>query len=432
MFQGGGNIPLLMPIVGRLVSRGHEVHVLAGPGIRPRPIPVSHRFLSSVETAGANLVPFSEPAENPYEAAPPSRGLIGGWMPARLRNMALAEARTTVWSSSWAQNVTRAVREYTPDVLVCDFLLLGAIAAGEAAGLPTACVVHNAFPPHVDQLPPKGLGFAPPRTPAQAIEQRFWRWARERIWTREGLAFHNAARGELGLRPLHSQYQQYDALDRMLVLGHKQFEFPAALMPANVCYTGTPIDDVASAPWVAPWPADDTRPLVLVSLSTLPQGQGPVMQRLMQAISDLPVRALVTLGPSLNREDFTPGPNTVIETFIPHSAVMPFVDAMVTQCGLGSFTKGLINGVPLLCLPLVGDQPDNAARIVAQGAGIRVPADAPVERLRSAVLALLHDPRYRESAERLARIMRATDAEDTAAAELEGLARIEPWHASPA
>ena len=34
MFQGGGNIPLILPIVSRLVSRGHRVRVLAGPGVR--------------------------------------------------------------------------------------------------------------------------------------------------------------------------------------------------------------------------------------------------------------------------------------------------------------------------------------------------------------------------------------------------------------
>jgi len=36
MFQGGGNIPLILPIVTRLVARGHDVRVLAGPGVRNR------------------------------------------------------------------------------------------------------------------------------------------------------------------------------------------------------------------------------------------------------------------------------------------------------------------------------------------------------------------------------------------------------------
>src|SRR6185503_18426071 len=122
MFQGGGNIPLLLPVVKCLVSRGHHVRVLAGPGIRPRPLPISQRFLAGIEDAGAELIPFQEPSENPYLDAPPMRGLVAGWTPPRLRNMALTETRTTVWSAAWAHNTARALHEVVPDVLVCDFL----------------------------------------------------------------------------------------------------------------------------------------------------------------------------------------------------------------------------------------------------------------------------------------------------------------------
>jgi UDP:flavonoid glycosyltransferase YjiC (YdhE family) len=209
----------------------------------------------------------------------------------------------------------------------------------------------------------------------------------------------------------------------MIVLGHEHFDFPIRRRPAMLRYAGTPIDDASSEPWTPPWPADDKRPLVLVSLSTLPQGQATVMQQLVQAVGELPVRALVTLGPSLNSDDFTLAPNTVAESFIPHSAVMPLVDAMVTQCGLGTLTKALRNGIPLVCLPLVGDQPDNAARIVAQGAGTRLPRNASKEQIKAAIIELLSNASYRESAQRLARAMRATSPEDNAARELEDIAQ---------
>ena len=43
---------------------------------------------------------------------------------------------------------------------------------------------------------------------------------------------------------------------------------------------------------------------MLVSLSTLPQGQGPIMHRVLESLRDLPVRAVVTLGPALGGETF--------------------------------------------------------------------------------------------------------------------------------
>src|SRR5439155_25569671 len=133
---------------------------------------------------------------------------------------------------------------------------------------------------------------------------------------------------------------------------------------------GTPFDDAQAGAWDPPWPADDSRPLVLVSLSTLPQGQAPILQRILTAITPLPVRALVTLGPSLDVSQFTAPPNVIFETFVPHASVLPHVTAMVTQCGMGTLMKALSHGIPLLCMPLVGDQPDNAARVVARGAGV--------------------------------------------------------------
>ena len=59
------------------------------------------------------------------------------------------------------------------------------------------------------------------------------------------------------------------------------------------------------------------------------------MERILAALAELPVRAIVTLGPALVASEFTPPPNVILETFVPHAAVLPHVDTMVTQCGLG-------------------------------------------------------------------------------------------------
>ena len=53
MFQGGGNIPLIMPVVARLVDRGHRVRVMAGPGVRHSRLSVSTTFRHKIGAAGA-------------------------------------------------------------------------------------------------------------------------------------------------------------------------------------------------------------------------------------------------------------------------------------------------------------------------------------------------------------------------------------------
>jgi len=126
---------------------------------------VSPRLLERIGTAGAVCVPFAQPPIHPFDDPPPLRGVVRRWVPQRLLRMAGTEARTALWSPAWATNVARQVRDAPPDVLVADFCLLGALAAAEAARIPSAALVHNAprsrhTPP---DHPPKGLGFQPAR-----------------------------------------------------------------------------------------------------------------------------------------------------------------------------------------------------------------------------------------------------------------------------
>ena len=90
------------------------------------------------------------------------------------------------------------------------------------------------------------------------------------------------------------------------------------------------------------------------------------MQRIVMALTSLPVRVLVTLGPALDPSGFFKAPDNVrLEKFVPHRAVLPHAAAVVSQFGLGTVMKALAHGVPLVCIPLVGDQPENAARVQA-------------------------------------------------------------------
>jgi UDP:flavonoid glycosyltransferase YjiC (YdhE family) len=427
MFQGGGNIPLIMPIICELVARGHDVRVLAGPEVRSRRFPVSERFRKWIADCGATQVPFVDPPVLPYDSAPPLRGLAFGWMPKRLVSFARDQARTTLWSPVWAPKVTGELRQSPADIVVADYWLPGAIAAADAAGVRRVVIVHNAFPPNAAGQPPKGTGYLPARTPMQRVRQARAQWTHDRIWARDGLPAHNLARRELGLPPLRSVFDEFWQATRVLILGYEAFDFPARLA-ANVRYVGTPIDDkdAEGDAWRSPWPADDQRPLVLISLSTLPQGQAPTMHSVLAAVGEMPVRALVTLGPSLNRDHFRAPPNAVFETFVPHSAVLPHVAAAITQCGLGTLTKALRHGVPLVCLPVVADQPDNAARIAAHGAGLRLPPDAASGDIRAALARVLEEPHFREAARRLGTIMSSgPPGEVMAADELEAVARAE-------
>jgi len=147
------------------------------------------------------------------------------------------------------------------------------------------------------------------------------------------------------------------------------------------------------------------------------------MQRVVDALALLAVRGLVTLGPALDPAQFKAPSNVRLEAFVPHSAVLSHAKGMVTQCGLGTVMKALAHGVPLVCIPLVGDQPENAARVVVHGAGIRLKRDANSEQICSAIQRVLTQPGFGESARRLAEILAKEDGAQTAAEEIESVVR---------
>lgn len=421
MFEGGGNIPIILPVVARLVARGHDVAILAGPNIRrPAVTKASDAFVERIVATGARPIRLPEPSVHPQEGFK-ARGFAFGWSP-RPVHKAGDVARTARWSTEWAQGVRARVRDERPDVLAVDYFLLGALAAGEHAQVPTAALIHTSTVPWpLPGLPPPGTGFPLARTAPGHLRDQVWAAAYRRVARREGLHWLNQARAELGLEPLDGPYRQYERATRVLVLGPQEFDFPARRLPKNVRYVGMPFDDAAPPEWTSPWPADDPRPMLLISLSTLPQGQGPLLQRVLDAVGEMAVRALVTVGPSLDKSQLQAPPNAHLETFVPHSAVLPHVDAVITQCGFSTLTKALTHGLPVLCLPLVGDQPDNAARVVALGVGLRLSAESTAAQLRSAMNALLNDRGLGEAARTLAGSLRSQDGADAAAQELEAL-----------
>jgi UDP:flavonoid glycosyltransferase YjiC (YdhE family) len=84
----------------------------------------------------------------------------------------------------------------------------------------------------------------------------------------------------------------------------------------------------------------------------------------------------------------------------------------------------LAAGVPLVVAPMFADQPDNAARIAAVGAGLALPTRSEsVQDLRHALTRVLAEDSFRVAARRLAAEIAALPLVDEAAVEIERLAR---------
>ena len=84
--------------------------------------------------------------------------------------------------------------------------------------------------------------------------------------------------------------------------------------------------------------------------------------------------------------------------------------------------EGLFNGVPLVCVPHFGDQPQNAERVVAQGAGVLLPpGELSATRVAEAVERASSES-IRANAARLATKLRGCGGLDRALRVIEGAA----------
>jgi UDP:flavonoid glycosyltransferase YjiC (YdhE family) len=87
--------------------------------------------------------------------------------------------------------------------------------------------------------------------------------------------------------------------------------------------------------------------------------------------------------------------------------VLAHTDVFITHVGANSMHEALFYGVPLVCVPHFGDQPQNAHRVVAEGAGVLLPpAEISAARV-AAEVERVNGPSFRASAARLATELRS-------------------------
>jgi UDP:flavonoid glycosyltransferase YjiC (YdhE family) len=180
------------------------------------------------------------------------------------------------------------------------------------------------------------------------------------------------------------------------------------------------------------WPGNRD-PLVYVTFGSVAGRLGlvpGVYRAAVEALSDLPVRVLVTTGQDSDPAELDPlPPNAHAERWVPQAGVTPHADAVVCHGGYGSMLGSLAYGLPLALLPLFGgDQWHNARRVAQVGAGVALEgADAPeramfdppgpdaMAALPAAVGQLLDEPSYRRAAAQIADDIEALPPVDAAA-----------------
>lgn len=407
IWDGGGATPPNLGIARLLVQRGHEVVVYGDPTLA-----------TDVEDTGAihrtwptapqrRSTALQDDVLKDWECRTP----IGAGL--RLRDRLIAGP-----SARFAADVADALDSERFDAVLADGILLGALAGAEARDVPAAALVGSVYLAPSRVRPPAGR-IPPARGHIGRLRDRIGFTLTNLLWD-GGRRSLNDARALHGLDPLQHLWSQWDRAARVLMLTGSAFDDPPPNAP-NVRYVGPVLEDIPAEGALALPPGEN--PLVLVGLSSSYMNQSDLLRRIAQALSTEPVRGVITTGPAIDPVDIPAASNVVVLRSAAHSELILQAKLVVTHAGHGTLIKAIAGGVPVLCIPLGRDQPDNAARAARHGVGVVLSSRSDAATIATAVRDMLGEPSYAAAAAALGKQIQLEIASGALVEELERLPR---------
>jgi glycosyltransferase, MGT family len=369
-----GHFNSMMPMARAVAAAGHDVAVCCAP-----------TFADDVERSGLVHLPGgAESLASLSLGAPP----LGD--PARDPFMQLE-----VFAGRAAQrmipDLRRHVAAWRPDVLVRENGEFGACLVAEQLGLPHAAIGTGSWSSReerralfADTLAARRAEMGLPLDPDADMQFRYLQFAFvPPSW--DGDVPH----------PPTIHFIRYDNPDR-----------PGETRPA----------------WLD---APRDRPLVLASLGTLMNDLPGLFEAIIEAVAGEPIEVVAAIGRNQDPARFgTPPPNVRIERYVHQIQVLGKCVMFVAHGGFNGTKEALRLGLPLVVIPIGGDQRYTAERVEALGLGRAV---APHERdpstIRSRIREVMAEPRYGDNARVFAAEMQALPPIGHAVALLEQLAR---------
>ena len=375
-----GHLLPLLPLALAARDAGHDVRVVGGASIGP-----------AVQRVGLPHV-FAGPPDLPtvFAQVPGRAGLSGR----RLAAVIWGRGFAGILAPALAAATLELARDWPPHLVIHEDSEQGSWIAAERLGIPHVALQATAW---------RGSGLRLSSEPLNALraslalapDPALTRWHRH---------------GYLGTRP--------PSLDNPIDPP------PATTVPIRP----VAIDHVAGR--VPTWVDERSggRARVVVTMGTMLPGRTDVLAGLLAGLATLDVEVVATIGEELDPAALGDhGPHVHVERWVPMSRVLAAADALVFHAGSGTMLAALSAGVPLVLLPVAADQPENADRCAAAGAGIALgPDDRTPAAVATATAAVLDDGAYRMAARRVAAEIAAMPGPAAVLARLEALADAGP------
>lgn len=393
----------VLDIAEALSSRGHRVILHAKPSVEAEARAAAAEFLAYGE-----YIDTSDRLSLLFHSERPA------WMPKI--PYAIANMRMMLGANGvqLARELGPVIQREKVDCVLYDFWEFGAGWAAERAGIPWASAGNMGTVLTKDELP-----------------LMFSQLPKMRPFTRVPALMHagfnralplRAARAKLGLAPYGGRtadfIQAMASPHLHIIMAPRGFAGDIPLRDRQLFVGPTTFNvsakDSPESPRIAPGS-------VIVSTTTTPN-DGGLFRRVLEAVAPMNVPVLAT---SAGADEIPKGlgDHIRIERYVAHDTVFPEARALVTHGGWGTVGRALVHGLPMLVIPLIGDQLLNAALVERSGLGRHLPLDkATPEAIRAELTALLADNAIRDRIQRVSAEIKQLKTERAAARALERLA----------
>lgn len=387
-----GHFSPFIPIIKRLVQRGHEVLCITG-----------RIFQTRIEKTGAAFQPlppkwdFSE--KEAFEFFPELKKLRG------LSSIKYYLKHVMYDPVPDHLNMLMGIQEkFRADIIISDTFMVAGVWITEVTGIPSVrlSVLPLSFPGK--NIPPFGLGLLPGKKFFSKLKISILKGLFEKVLFNDVQKHANKIRKKVGLPPFDKIFfiKGFEIANLVLHTSTPSFEYFYKEFPQNFRFIG-PIVVPPDVEYKEPewWPEiKKDIPIVLITQGTIAKNLDNLILPAIEALKN--EKMIVLVVPVKEGEIKNLPEHIKAEPFIPFGNILPHVDLVITNGGFGGTQNALAHGIPVIIAGATEDKMEVAARLEYSGAGINLNKQkpTPVEILK-AVKKVMSDPSYKQKAKEL-------------------------------
>ena len=393
-----GHVGPVRAVAAELVARGHQVRVHTG-----------SRCAAPFTALGARVLPWTAAPDFDEDDLTATFPALAGLRGPRqlLGNLEHVFLRT---GAGQLEDLRAAWQQEPWDVVLGESTSTGAPLAAEATGTPWASLSLVPLSLPSRDLPPPGLGLRPWPGPVGRARDAA-------LGAVTGLASRGLQRAWQETRvaaglpgPAGPVMQLWLSPHLVMATGVPSVEHRRSDLPPQVHFVGrvqAPPPAAAGPLGLPPWWPDVEGadvPVVHVTQGTYNTDPDDLLRPALEALAGEDVLVVAATGSAARSELPFPVPaNARVTGLLPYDELLPRTAAVVTNGGWGGVLATLAAGVPLVVAGGDLDKPEAARRVAASGAGVDLRTGSPrPAAVGRAVREVLHEPRYREAAARVA------------------------------